>query len=137
MANPRVVVLADDLIWSTKLVNALRAAGADGVPARNVDAIARYAAAGAAYAIVDLTARAYDGVAAVAAARAAGQRVLAVGQHDDLPLRRAALAAGAERVFAYSKLAADGPGTLSRWLAGGAATLADDDGSEASPEAQS
>ena len=49
--------------------------------------------------IVDLTARAYDGIAAIAAAHAAGRPVLAVGQHDDVALRRRALAAGADRVL--------------------------------------
>ena len=71
---------------------------------------------GARHVIVDLTARAYDGrrVVAEAAARA---RVLAVGQHDDLELRKAALAAGAERVLAYRKLFEDGPTVIREWLA--------------------
>jgi hypothetical protein len=66
--------------------------------------------------IVDLTARAYDGVAAIAAAAGAGRPVLAVGQHDDHELRRRALAAGAERVYAYRKLFEDGPRTLAAWM---------------------
>jgi len=67
--------------------------------------------------IVDLTARAYDGVAAIAAASAAGRPVLAVGQHDDQELRTRARAAGADRVYAYRKLFEDGPATLSAWIA--------------------
>ena len=51
--------------------------------------------------IVDLTARAYDGILAIADAHAAGRPVLAVGQHDDVGLRRRALAAGADRVHPY------------------------------------
>ena len=43
----------------------------------------RALAARAIAAIVDLTARAYDGIAAIGRPRAAGARVLAVGQHDD------------------------------------------------------
>jgi hypothetical protein len=39
-----------------------------------------------------------------------------VGQHDDLELRKRAVARGAERVFAYRKLFEDGPATLERWL---------------------
>jgi hypothetical protein len=74
---------------------------------------------GAGRAVVDLTARAYDGVAAIGIARAAGLRVLAVGQHDDLDLRRRALAAGAERVYAYRKLFESGPATLAAWLRAG------------------
>ena len=67
--------------------------------------------------IVDLTARAYDGVEAIAAARAAGRPVLAVGQHDDQVLRKRAMAAGADRVYAYRKLFEDGPATLAAWIA--------------------
>ena len=66
--------------------------------------------------IVDLTARAYDGVAAIQAA-AAAHPVLAVGQHDDHLLRKRAPAAGATRVYAYRKLFEDGPATLSAWIA--------------------
>lgn len=67
--------------------------------------------------VVDLTARAYDGIAAIAAAAAAGRPVLAVGQHDDQVLRARARAAGADRVYAYRKLFEDGPATLSAWIA--------------------
>jgi DNA-binding NarL/FixJ family response regulator len=74
--------------------------------------------------IVDLSARAYDGVDAVRRASQAGRRVLAVGQHDDAALRRRALDAGAERVHPYRKLFEDGPQTLARWLAAGAAGAA-------------
>ena len=67
--------------------------------------------------VVDLTARAYDGVAAVAAAHAAGRPVIAVGQHDDAALRRRALDAGAARVHPYRRLFEDGPRQLAAWLA--------------------
>jgi hypothetical protein len=46
----------------------------------------------------------------------AGLRVLCVGQHDDHALRKAALAAGAERVHAYRKLFEDGHAALASWL---------------------
>ena len=45
-----------------------------------------------------------------------GAHVLAVGQHDDLELRKRALARGADRVLAYRKLADDGPATISAWM---------------------
>ncbi len=67
--------------------------------------------------IVDMTARAYDPIAAIALARAAGRPVLAVGQHDDVALRRRALAAGADRVHPYRRLFEDGPRQLAAWLA--------------------
>jgi hypothetical protein len=66
--------------------------------------------------IVDLTGRTYDGVQAVQAATSSGRRVLAVGQHEDLELRRRALDAGASRVFSYNKLFSDGPDIVSALL---------------------
>jgi DNA-binding response OmpR family regulator len=112
----RVLVLADDLIWSTRLVAHVRAGGADATPVRTLAALDQ-ALPHADAVIVDLTARAYDGVDAVRRASAAGRRVLAVGQHDDVELRRRAIEAGAERVHPYRKLFEDGPPTLARWLA--------------------
>lgn len=111
----RVAVLADDLIWSTRLGAALRSVGGEIRPARTMAALDALLPE-VDRVVVDLTARAYDGVAAIAAARAAGRRVLAVGQHDDHELRRRALAAGAERVYAYRKLFEDGPAVLGAWL---------------------
>lgn len=111
-----MVVLADDLIWADRLVRAVAASGATPTHVRSLAAFQAQLARSQA-AIVDLTARAYDAVEALRQARGAGVRSLAVGQHDDLPLRRSALAAGAERVYAYRKLFEDGPATLEAWLA--------------------
>ena len=114
-----VVVLADDLIWSTRLSDAIAAAGARPRRARRLADLAALLgtrADGIGLAIVDLTARAYDGVEAIRVATSAGARVVAVGQHDDAALRLAALAAGAERVFTYRALFEDGPRTLAAWL---------------------
>jgi hypothetical protein len=80
------------------------------------------ALAGADFAIIDLTARAYDPLAAIEQAASAGAHVLAVGQHDDVALRKRALARGAERVLAYRKLFEDGPATIEAWI--GRATAA-------------
>ena len=114
-AAPPVVILADDLIWADRLAGAARAAGADPVLVRSIGGF-EDALAGTSLAIIDLTARAYDGVEAIARARGSGVRCLAVGQHDDLELRKRALAAGADRVYAYRLLFQDGSGTLSRWM---------------------
>ena len=115
MSAARVLVLADDLIWSTRLQAQVREAGATPTVHRAAEPF-RTALAEADGAIVDLTSRAYDGLAAIAAARDAGVPVLAVGQHDDHVLRRNALAVGADRVLAYRKLFEDGPATIRRWL---------------------
>ena len=112
----RVIVLAQDLIWADRLARAVRAAGAEPVQVASLDRF-REALTGGDAAIVDLTALAYDGVAALELATAGGTRVLAVGQHDDHELRKRALAAGAERVYAYRKLFEDGPATIEAWLA--------------------
>jgi DNA-binding response OmpR family regulator len=117
----RVAVLADDLIWSTRLAAALRAAGAEPRPVRSLGSL-RDALPDVDRAVVDLTARAYDGLEAIAAAREAGVAVLAVGQHDDHVLRKRAIAAGADRVYAYRKLFEDGPATLGAWLGAANAT---------------
>lgn len=111
----RVIVLAQDLIWADRLARAVQAAGAEPVRVASLDRF-RDALAGGDAAIVDLTALAYDGVAALQLATAAGTRVLAVGQHDDHELRKRALAAGADRVYAYRKLFEAGPATIEAWL---------------------
>jgi hypothetical protein len=110
-----VAILADDLIWSTRLADAIRAAGGQPKVLRR---LADLLADDARHVIVDLTARAYDGVAAITIAAETGASVVAVGQHDDAPLRKAALDAGASRVFTYRALFEDGPRLLGRWLAG-------------------
>ncbi|MFM2106842.1 MAG: hypothetical protein RL338_1874 [Chloroflexota bacterium] len=111
----RVLVVADDLIWSTRLAALVRgagreplvvAAGALPAPLPAVDA-----------AIVDLTARRGDPLEQVRRVAAGGTPVLCVGQHDDVATRKAALAAGATRVLAYRKLAEDGPAVVGAFLA--------------------
>ena len=101
-----VRVVADDLIWASRLDNAVKRAGA--TPVRQ----------GGDVAIVDLTGRTYDGVAAVEAAVADGATVIAVGQHEDLDVRKRALTAGARRVFSYQKMFSDGPQVVADLIAG-------------------
>lgn len=115
--GPRVAILADDLIWATRLADLVRRAGGEPVPARSAAAL-EAALPEAAGCVVDLTARAYDGVAALAAATRAGVPAVAVGQHDDAETRRAARGAGAARVFAYRALAEHGVRELGGWVAG-------------------
>ncbi len=125
---PRIVIVADDLVWATRLEGLVRGAGARPTMSRDMSGLQRLLddpdrAVGV---VVDLTARAYDGVQAVALAARAGRSVLAAGQHDDLELRRRALAAGATRVLPYARLHAAGPALLRAWVAslnaGGAGT---------------
>ena len=115
MSRPRVAVLAQDLIWQDRLARAVEAAGGEPARAKTAPELDR-ALVGADFAIVDLTARAYDGVAAIARARQAGAKVLGVGQHDDVELRKQALIAGAWKVLAYRKLFEDGPAVIGALL---------------------
>ncbi|MBA3307987.1 MAG: hypothetical protein H0T04_04790 [Chloroflexi bacterium] len=131
-----VAVLADDLIWASRLVAAVERAGAQGARLSTevqletvlmAHAEAEPVPGEAALAqgdrpprllgvIVDLGGRSYDGTAAVARASAARLRVIAVAQHDDQSTRKRALDAGAQRVFSYAKLFTDGPQVIERWL---------------------
>lgn len=111
----RVAVLAQDLIWQDRLARGVEAAGGTPVRAKTAPEFDR-ALACADLAIIDLTARAYDPLTAIERARSLGARVLAIGPHDDLPLRKRALARGADRVLAYRKLFEDGPATIATWL---------------------
>jgi len=119
VATLPVLIVADDLIWSSRLSAAVDRAGTTSVEIRSENGLTTALAEAPAGApvIVDLNGRAYDGVDAVRAAVTAGRRVLAVGQHEDLELRRRALAAGARRVFSYNKLFTDGPNVVAALLA--------------------
>jgi hypothetical protein len=109
-------VLADDLIWATRLVDGVRRGGGDPFHVRTAPSF-EATLPQAAGALVDLTARAYDGIAALAAATSAGVPAIAVGQHDDVALRRAAKAAGATRIYAYRALFEHGDRELAAWIA--------------------
>jgi hypothetical protein len=116
-APARIAVLADDLLWATRLEGLVRLAGAEPLPVRRPAALeaALVAADGI---VVDLTARAYDGLAALRGAADAGVPAIAVAQHDDAPLRRAARGAGAGRVYAYRTLFERGEAELAAWIGG-------------------
>ena len=117
LAKVAVVILADDLIWASRLKVAVERADGRPTMARSLaDLDDALEAMPDGRVIVDLSSRAYDGVAAVRAAAGGGAHVIAVSQHDDLELRRAALDAGARRVYSYNKLFSDGPATIARWL---------------------
>ncbi len=118
LAPVKVLVLADDLIWSSRLVAAARRAGGKPEAVRSSASFSQAVEAGASVVIVDLGGRTYDGIAQVRRAVEAGRQVIAVAQHDDLALRRRALDAGARRVFSYNKLFSDGPKVVEQLLAG-------------------
>lgn len=116
-ARPRIAILADDLIWATRLADGIRRAGGEPVPVRTAAGLDR-ALASVRGCVVDLTARAYDGLACLGLATASGVPAIAVGQHDDVETWRAARVAGAARVYAYRALFEHGDRELGAWIAG-------------------
>lgn len=125
-----VAVLADDLIWASRLVAAVERAGATAVRLTMIDELRTVLEADAVAelgqeeqerrllgVLIDLNGNRYDGAEAVALARAAGKPVICAAEHDDQVTRKRALDAGASRVFSYNKLFADGPAVVARWLA--------------------
>lgn len=125
-----VAVVADDLIWASRIVAAVQRAGATAVRMGSDDDLAFALEAAMAEdldpsdpdprrivgAVVDLFGHRYDGVEAVKAVHGAGLPVIAVAQHDDQETRGMALDAGALRVFSYNKFFEDGPALVRRWL---------------------
>jgi hypothetical protein len=113
----RVVVLAEDLIWASRLTSLVKSAGAQATHAKTAGDLDRdLVSAGGA--IVDLTARTYDPVAAIERSRRADREVICIGPHEDLALRRRAIAAGAARVLTYNQVHRHGPTLIGRWLGG-------------------
>jgi len=110
-------------MWSTRISEAVRRAGATplrlggqaeldiAVEAHDVGDQPELGGA-----IVDMAARRFDAVAAIARLRAARLPVIAVAQHDDQLTRRRALDAGASRVFSYNKFFTDGTRLVEGWM---------------------
>jgi len=135
-AGPLIAVVADDLIWASRLLAAVQQAGATPVRMGTdsdvelaFEAVMRGepgptgladpdedAPSGLVGAIIDLFGHRYDGVTAVRLATAAGLPVVAMAQHDDQETRRLALEAGAVRVYSYNKFFQDGPALVARWF---------------------
>ena len=121
-----VVVVADDLMWSTRLAEAVAAGrrpargprqrrGAGHGPRGARGGRPGHRSGGA---IVDLAGRRYDGVAAIGApARGApaGHRRGPARRPGDAPARAGGRR---QRVFSYNKFFSDGPRLVDGWLAG-------------------
>jgi hypothetical protein len=116
VVRPRIAVVADDLIWATRLVDGVRRAGAEPVPVRHAAGVDA-ALPGVAGVIVDTSARAYDPLGVLRTAAANGVPAIAIAPHEDASLIREARAAGAVRVHPYRALFEHGDEMLARWLA--------------------
>jgi len=115
-----VIVLADDLIWASRLNEAVKKAGTTAVSVKSSAELTKALAESTEETpvVVDLNGRAYDAVALIEVAAEEGHPVIAVGQHEDIDLRKRALGAGAIRVFSYNKLFTDGPAIVTKLLEG-------------------
>jgi hypothetical protein len=113
-----VVVLADDLIWATRLDHLVGEAGGQTIRARDLPGLERALRDLPSAVVIDLTSRAYDGITAIRLSAQAGAAVAAACQHDDRELRARARAAGASLVQPYARLHADGCAIIERWLVG-------------------
>ena len=115
-----VIVLADDLIWSSRLAEAVKKAGITPVSVRSAAelTLALTESTEETPVLIDLNGRAYDALALIEVAAEEGHPVVAVGQHEDIDLRKRALGAGAIRVFSYNKLFTDGPAIVTKLLEG-------------------
>jgi DNA-binding NtrC family response regulator len=115
-----VIVLADDLIWASRLKEAVSRAGTSAIAVRSEAQLTTALAESTEETpvLVDLNGRAYDALALIGLAAEEGHPVVAVGQHEDIDLRKRALGAGAIRVFSYNKLFSDGPAVVTKLLEG-------------------
>jgi len=115
-----VIVLADDMIWSSRLIEAVTHAGTTATAVRTNAELTKALAESTEETpvVVDLNGRAYDALNLVEVAAEEGHPVIAVGQHEDIDLRKRALGAGAIRVFSYNKMFTDGPAIITKLLEG-------------------
>jgi len=112
-----VILLDTDLFFVVKVRTTLQHAGYDVRTARSLaDFTRRLVADTPALALVNTAIAGVDWRAAIVAAREAHIPVIAFGSHVDLERQQAAREAGATRVIANSKLAADLPGIVARTL---------------------
>jgi len=116
---PHLYILADDLIWATRLAGQGRTLGAAVVTLNGISdleaLVARGVLGGSDLIAIDTTARGFDPAAAVRAAASVG-RTLALAQHDDPALRATLLEAGALRVMPYRALFERGHAILAELL---------------------
>jgi DNA-binding NtrC family response regulator len=118
-----VMLLDTDLFFVVKVRTTLQHAGYDVRTARSLaDFTQRLVADAPALALVNTAIAGVDWRAAIVAARAAQIPVIAFGSHVDLETQQAARDAGATRVIANSKLAADLPGIVARTLQASSST---------------
>lgn len=118
---PVVAALVQDLMFSSRIADALRRLGLDGRICARADAFEQTVrATRPSLALIDLGLRSSDWADAVARLRSdpkfADFPIVAFGPHRDLDLRERALAAGCTEVVANSKFVVDLPHIIARYL---------------------
>ncbi|MDA8202846.1 MAG: Xaa-Pro peptidase family protein [Chloroflexi bacterium] len=114
-----ILVVADDLIWASRLEGLVRDAGGRPILVHSLRALDGILMSGfglPAGAVVDLAARDDAALPALQRLADAGVPAVAVGQHDDREGRAAARAAGAAVVYAYGALAGSGARGFESWV---------------------
>ena len=112
-----VILLDTDLFFVVKIRTTLQHAGYSVQTTRTVEDFTRRLAEDTpALALVNTALTSVDWRSAIAAARAAHVPVIAFGSHVDLETQQQAREAGATRVIANSRLAADLPAIVARAL---------------------
>jgi hypothetical protein len=113
----RVVAFVPDLLFGSKVFEAIRAAGHEPVPAADEDAL-RVALTDAGAVIVDLTLDAAERTELVRDASRPGLPVLAFYSHVEADVRERARAAGFALTVPRSRMAREGPALIARLLEG-------------------
>ncbi len=113
----RVVAFIPDLMFGSKVVSGLRAAGHEPVLASDLEA-ARAALPGAAVLVVDLTYDAPDRIEQVRLVRPAGVRTLAFYSHVETDVRDLGQRAGFDLVIPRSRMAREGAALVDRLVEG-------------------
>jgi hypothetical protein len=120
VSAPRLLVLADDLIWATRLEGQGRTIGAAverfHAPEPLIEAFSAGPAGARDLVAIDATARSYVAADVVRTVAAAGGRTLALVQHDDPGTRADLIAAGATRAMPYRALFERGHAILAELL---------------------
>lgn len=111
-----VALVVSDLLFRSRIADALNAAGCQPMDADDPESLARALAASPAAAVVDLHERNVDAKDAIARFRSAGVPVLAFGRHTEPQTLRAARDAGAGRVVPRSQLVEELPALLDELL---------------------
>ena len=113
-----VLLLSDDLIFTSRVAGTARALGIDVRMGRSAEVLLNLARQkSAACAIIDLANPGLSLEELVAGLRAAGvQRIVGYGPHVDIAALKAARAAGCDPVLPRSKFIEELPRALSEWV---------------------